>query len=51
MQLTVTDFAVIGDLVLRLADQDQASVTGRTGRCGRTARRTAPPGTTRSATR
>jgi uncharacterized protein YggE len=28
MQLTVTDFAVLGDLVLRLADQDQASVSG-----------------------
>jgi len=28
VQLTVTDFAVLGDLVLRLADQDQASVSG-----------------------
>jgi uncharacterized protein len=28
VQLTVTDFAVLGDLMLRLADQDQASVSG-----------------------
>ena len=28
VQLTVTDFAVLGDLVLRLADQDQTSVSG-----------------------
>jgi len=28
VQLIVTDFAVLGDLVLRLADQDQASVSG-----------------------
>jgi uncharacterized protein YggE len=28
VQLTVTDFAVLGDLILRLADQDQASVGG-----------------------
>jgi uncharacterized protein YggE len=28
LQLTVTDFAVLGDLILRLADQDQASVSG-----------------------
>jgi uncharacterized protein YggE len=28
LQLTVTDFAVLGELMLRLADQDQASVSG-----------------------
>jgi uncharacterized protein YggE len=28
VQLTVTDFAVLGDLMLRLADQDQAGVSG-----------------------
>jgi uncharacterized protein len=27
-ELTVTDFAVLGDLMLRLADQEQASVSG-----------------------
>jgi uncharacterized protein YggE len=28
VQLTVTDFTVLGDLMLRLADQDQATVSG-----------------------
>jgi uncharacterized protein len=28
LQVTVTDFAVLGDLMLRLADQDQATVSG-----------------------